>query len=377
MAFIFILSVASAHAEQRDVYYAGFGFVGSYADAKVNFPCSFQLLKELNSNGQPLLEEKLLSAIKEHNNPNLNLLLDTDKTGKGLSIAFGLSQESVSVEKLPSFYKSVFDIQAQITIFDFEEKKLIATYPVFVQLNDSSKKMPTSTDACKRIKQLYLTTDLNLNIFDEFVKRLDTIAIKKSYRNYLKVREIQFGEPFLLDMPNSINKESYKAFLANQFSAFLSSNQKLPILPYSKGHLIDGKMVMRMADSTEINLIMPSADYEINLSFQKLFKKKYEETPVQEAWIFASYMQLEMKVAGDSGRVLGDIAFKDMITKSVLKDEHAYDIWPVYQESLLNLMNNTTKEITNSEGKWINKQASARNISVELNLISQKLDASR
>jgi hypothetical protein len=136
-------------------------------------------------------------------------------------------------------------------------------------------------------------------------------------------------------------------------------------------------MVMRMADSSEINLIMPSADYEINLSFQKLFKKKYEETPVQEAWIFASYMQLEMKVAGDSGRVLGDIAFKDMITKSVLKDEHAYDIWPVYQESLLNLMNNTTKEITNSEGKWINKQASARNISVELNLISQKLDASR
>lgn len=368
-------------SDKTNVYYAGFSFVGNYEDNQRLYPHSVALSKELNAKGLPVLEQALASKVRTVTRSDIELLFDQIgdyRSGNAVTMAFAVDWENVSVEKIGDLYKIVVDLHAQILLFDYSEMKVIGSYPVAVQIRDAQEKEPSSECIHSMIRSLYLDNAYDVNIFDEFSTRLADVPVKLSFGQYLQVNNVIIEDKAVKHMPSSelADKKAFQTLVAQNFGKYLSLNQKVFLLPYSKGEAIGSKMALRFANGDIFNLTIPSPDYGIDLFVRGFKKVKAGENHAKVAWIYGSYLRIHVEQP-DFNKVYLDIPFKNAAIKEVPVSQTTVDDWTAFQESLFAFFYQFTKQVSDPSKEWLKKATKEKNAAKQLAAFNEILNKSR
>jgi len=383
--FLFHLMLVSAvWANPQKMYYAGFAFISDYADIGHEYPHS-KIISEITnpSNGRPEIEAVLTDKVRKLSNPNIEFVIDElgdPKSANALSLAMVVDWEDVCVEQLDAnVYKIVINLHGQALVFDFQSKKIVATYPFGVRFNDAQNSKPDEDHIQNLFYQLYFGSIGNSNFLDEFIARLQNINIKEGDDPHLKVTEVMLGNQSFNLMPAKVknNPEAYKKFVALQFGSFLAANQGVSVLPYTPGHAIKGKMALRFDSGTAIDLEAPKVEIPIIITVRGFKKVKLDENHTGASWAYGCF--INFKVLNPFGNPVIDTKFKNAAVKIIpagteMKPEVH---WSAFEESLLKLFHDLTQQITERSSSWISKRTKDKDAISKLKELDDLLKKNR
>ena len=385
---LLLVIFSSAHAYEESVYYAGISYIGDHSKAKNNFPFSSEIIDQKLSSGQLYLEPILLKKLRTVDRKDgLKIILDENsETTDALTMSFALEYESVTSEKIGDYYKTLIDIRANILIFDFSELMLISSYPVSIQLRDVSELKPSKSVLSEMVRALYTSNKYKINIFDEFVKRLSTIPIKRGFNNSIKVKKIIIEEKAKKIFPDinvSDPKQYLESLIAHSFSSSLSKNQNVPVLPYIEGEAVGRKMRLKIADGEAFNLEIPEETFSVIIYLRGFKQKILTENSIKSVKGYASYHRIVLKinVPGEEDSdddIKADTKYVKVLRKTILKNEnHTVDDWALYQESIQIFLDEFTKNISNLNEGWIEETAMVKTAKKDLVTFNQKIELCR
>lgn len=268
--FVVLISYASTSFAQ-DVYFAGFSFIGENDQNNIRYPVASKLINEKNSDGLSLLDELAKKEINKLKRTDLIVKKEQGRltSGNSLALAFSLNDESIESNKWNGKYLYIYRVVANILVFDFDEKKVIADYPVMVQYQDVSD-TPRNVGAHELIlRKIYTDQNFEQNIFKEWVRRLETVTIKPFYKEYLQVRSVKLDEGVFESLPEPLKKPNlYETQVAQLLELQLSTNQGVPLLPNTAGQSITDNnrgMIAKFSDGITYKLKLPEPAYVIDL----------------------------------------------------------------------------------------------------------------
>lgn len=358
------------------LYYAGIAYMGNYSAKNTLYKFSSRLIDD----DERLLQETLVERLKSIDNESFEVIIGAQpvdyKKEDALTMAFALEYENVSIEKIGGVYKMDIDLRANILVFDYNEMKIVASYPIAVQLRDASESTPTDSYLKSVIRELYISNKFKLNIFDEFVNRLTTLELKTSYSNTIKVSKVTITDDSKLKIPGIerlYEEDAYETLLAQMFSTYLSKNQNVSVLPYTKGHAIGNKMALQIANGDVYNLEIPKETYAIELELINLKKANLGGNEYKSIWGYASYLGIKLLIPGDND-VLMNAKFRGLVKKSILRSSpHTVNDWSIYKESMYRLVDSFTKNISEQDDDWLASVTATKNIADQLEVFNDKI----
>ena len=378
LAMMIVAAAPVSAAPIEKAYFAGFVFLSDDLDIGVRFPNSYQLAKK-SASAQNLLFDELAKRVRANMPTSFELEFGQSTAPGAVTLAFALDWENVSVVKIGDVYKVVIDLHAQILAFDFAEKKVIAAYPVAVQLRDGTKEEPTAEYLIQRVRELYFTDAHGVNIFDEFASRLKTLVIKEKYRNYIQLVNVSLTDRAAKKVAeiSPLRERAFKGFVGQHFTKFLSVNQDVAVLPFAKGNKIEKRMSARFADGSVFNFELPEPDYEMEIEYTGFGKKQLDKNDVWEAWLYVTGYNLKV-TEPLSGRQYLNSAFRDSVVgRQVVKETEKPDHWSLYQEAFFTLSTNLTKQISERSSDWLSKRTKTEDISAQLEVFEGILERCR
>ena len=376
-----MLGSTAIAADKIDVYYAGVSFIGNYADNQRLYPYSTALSNELNEDGLPVLEQELLKRIRVIDRPDVNFLigeLGDTRTGNAITMAFAVDWENVSIEQISGLYKIVIDLHVQILLFDYSTQKIIGSYPVALQVRDVSETEPTSEKIFSIIRSLYIGNDFGINIFDAFAKRLIEVPIQASVGSFLRVNNVILEDKAIIHIPeNETNSQSaFQTLVAQSFGKYLSLNQNVSLLPYTKGEAIGSKMTMSFSNGDIYNLSIPSPDYGIDLIVRGFKKVKAGENHAKVSWVYGSYVRIKVEQP-DTKKIYMNIPFVNAAIKEVPISQTVVDDWSAFQESLFSFFDQFSRQVSKPDKKWLKKATKEKDAKKQFSEFNKILNKSR
>jgi hypothetical protein len=351
LVVVFLCATTSllASPHKPALLYAGFGFVGTHASAKAEYRYSFELSEKAEGTHlDSLLREKLFpGGVMEVDFPGFTLKLQASDglEQQSLSMAFALDYESIGVEQIGQNFKLVFNLAGQVLIFDFSEGAVVGSVPVVIQLIDVQPREPDH-DAIRRvIEALYASSEYGVNLFDDLRVALDSISIQNNHLASIGVRNVTIDPLTSSFIPSSLGQHDFqglKEFLALSFGKYLAANQKVMLVPFTKGQAIGNKMALRFCDGSGLNLQLPEATFVVDLALQGLKKKVFQETPAGASVVFGSFLQLQISEPL-TGKIYLNEQHKKGVSKIIPASQENVAEWPAFQESLLILLDETTQ----------------------------------
>jgi hypothetical protein len=359
IVFLLLAICKAASAELLNLHYAGFALGGQASDSKKAFPTTSTLLNQRNASGVSILDAELNRRLKGavFRSISLDNSLGNVKTGDSLAIAFVLTWENVASEQLERDFKITVDLRAEALIFDFETMKVIAAYPFGVQVRDVSGNSPSPEKIRELISDVYFGG--NHNILDRFVEILRTANIKRSYGAYAQVISVDLEDKATALM-STVNADpsQTKTFIADSFDALLWKNDSIPVLPFSKGQAIGGRMSGVFSNGDVFNLSLPEADYRIHLTARGFKKVEVDSDASEIGFAYASYFHVSIdQPLREKPYLDGD--YKFAVSKVVPRAVAKTDDWAAYQESMLSLIDGLTKQFATIDTNWLGKWGDA------------------
>lgn len=346
-------NISSSSAPQ-DVYFAGVSFTGNYKDNNLNYPYSYDISK------QKPLDALFVQKLKKLNNPSLNVLtsLGNTESANALALSLSIDLETVNTAQLsPNQYKLVIDLYSQILVFDFNEKKIINSYPISLQYITLFDHNPSKNEIRAIFEGLYTgdNPDVKTNLFDLALEKMNKAQIKPKYGYRLAVAQVNLSpeaKKILTELKQS--EDNFKTIAAQSFSRYLVDEQQAAMLPYTKGQAIGSKMAARFVNGNVYNLEIPSADYVFDidvLNFKTLTDSTLSKTTNTQG--FFVYTNIEMKQP-DLNKVYMNSKFRGTEQVVLLKGQKA-NLLLSYQETLMNLFNGFSKNISHTDDDWYEK----------------------
>jgi len=382
--------ISVAWASPQKVYFAGFAFQSDASDIKDEYPYSSKIVALRTNDGKnSKIEEILGQKVDKVSNSSIKIVKGkgAHESGDALSLALVLDWEDVCIEELESdLFKIVLNLHGQILVYDFTEMQIVTSYPFGVRINDISKTEPGRDHIQNLFYRLYFEKIDKINFLDEFTKKLQQVQIKESYNHRLKVTEVVIGAKSHKFMPEKVknNLATYKNFVAQQFSSFLSTNQKVAVLPYTekngqkeqiiKGQAIMGKMALRFENATVLNLTVPEEDIPIKLKVRGFKKVELGKNHRGTSWVYGSFIRFTvLDPLGDS---VVNVKFKYAAVKKIPASQTKVTIesdWSAFEESLLALFNELTQQISERSSSWISKKTKDKSAKSQLKELEKLL----
>jgi hypothetical protein len=368
-------------ADVTPVNFAGFAYVGDDASTSASYPNTHRI--EADRVGDvSVLDDALRRHLQGLANPSFSLhfgSLASLKAGDGSAtvLAFALDRESTSVEQIGSKHKLVTELSAQALFVDFREMAVVATFPIVVQAIDILDAPPTSEQIAQAVRNLYLG-DGKANIFAAFSATLAHTQLNPTIERRVRVVDATIADGARAAMPalSGAAPGVGEAALAQDFSKFLSVNQRIPVLPPSKGHAIGNRMAARFADGTVYTLSIPEADYAIHLRLDELKRVDYASNAAGRSLIYGAFMQVRVEEPL-TGKVFFDARLRNGATKSVPASQQNIDDSAAYQDALLALMDKFTVALTDSDPAWAEKHAGDRAVAKQMKELEKVLQSCR
>ena len=347
-----------------DVTFAGFAFLGDFREKDKLYPYSSRLAEETVATGQTKLNHALFNAAKRINNPSINFKL-TDamdyKKGETISLAFAVSTEKTRVQGFRGKFFVHYEVYAQILVFDFSEMKVIATYPIRVQYSDMLNEKPSDAHSLGIFRKIYLEPGFKSNIVDMWVKRMNSIKIKESFGNYIRVVEVEIPPETLKFVPDDFSqKGGFNMQTAQLLETSLSANQLVPVVPYAEGGSM-GKMRVQFTNNDISDFKLPEPDYGIFLKVRP-FKKYTIDKKNYSQVTYGSFIDLKLRHL-DLDTTYMDASFRNVPMATLDKSANVkLNDWDEFLKSLHGLLDGFTKQISEMSSDWIENATRTENI---------------
>ena len=347
LTFSFFLYLFSFLSYSQNLYWAGFAFIGN-KDQSFRYPIATDIFEQDNS----ILSGTLRQTLSSIKRTDVNFIFETGKISKGdaISVAFGLSDESL--ERIIGSYgvTTNYTIYGQVLVFDFVEKKVLANYPVIATSTFTAKDMPSPDEDKKRFETMYLNINDDASIFSQWAKMFEKTKVKESTKMAtMGVRDIILSEKTLESMPKSLKKNGvFKSRTAQELEASIASIHNVPLIPYTIGEALGGKgsagLATRFEDNVSIELKLPEKDFVFDILIRG-FKKNETESDVQVQHLWGAY--INVKLLGYEDSVIFSHNFRKIEEAIFSKSSEikVLDNWIVYEVVLSNLIFDVMEQV--------------------------------
>ena len=345
LVFILLLSIGTiAAATPQDVKYAGFAFSGNYKDIPVNFKYT-ELLRNStkDKDGRSIFDKEFLKFFQDNKSSinNFNLLIGQDSDTK-ISMAIALTRESVSVVNIADVYKIVVNICCNVIFLDFNDMKVVASYPLYIEYIDARKEEPKDADIVELLRKLYFSDEFS--ILKVLKERVGNITLKNTAHLSLKIMNVEI-EDLAKDKLGVYknNLDAFKSVTAQKFSDLLSSKLNVAVLPYAKDYL-GAKMALVFSDAKTVEFTIPPSSYGINFTLRNLTKDTYKEGEGEDAYLFGAFSTIKV-YDPDLGTKYWEKKVKYGAVKNIPKLQKTADDFSIYDEIMGLVMLEGIKEM--------------------------------
>tara|TARA_B100000686_G_scaffold116153_1_gene123497 strand:+ start:365 stop:1597 length:1233 start_codon:yes stop_codon:yes gene_type:complete len=353
--------------EPLDVSFAGFAFVGDYREKDKLYPYSSKLAEETMTTGQTKLNHALFNAAKNIKNPSINFKLVSAmdiKKGETISLAFAVSTEKNRIQAFGNQFFVHYEVYAQILVFDFSEKKVLATFPIRIQYSEVLNQKPSEAHSLEIFRKIYLEPGFKANIVDMWVERMNSIKIKESFGNYIRISSVEVPSETLKFVPAKFSQnKSFNKQAAQLLETSLSANQKVPVVPYAEGGSLGKMRVQFVNNDISDDFKLPEADYGIDLKVRP-FKKYTVKKKGFSQVTYGSFIDLKLHHL-DLDTTYMDASFRNIPMATVAADVKLND-WDEFLKSLHGLLDRFTKQISEKSSAWLENATRTDNIKGQL-----------
>lgn len=336
------------------VYFGGHAFLSKFSDIKTGFPYLGALL---DGDGGVQFDRALLAAGRQG---GAQRKLDIDFDGlaalgagrEAVVMALAFDREVVQVSQLGRQWLMKIELSFQALVFDFSSKVVRASFPIAVGYNDLSPAKPSDADVRKAVDHL-LNGGQAGSVVSKFWSTVADIALPEPGARSLRVTKVALADAAaasLAQMPEA-NAGALTDNLGSEFGAFLSSNQKISVLPYASTQAVDGKMAARLSNGVIYNLTIPAPDYAISLTLDGLKKVQFAATPAGTTWIYGAFVTIAV-VEPLSGKTYFNDQVKLGANRTVPATQGATEDWPSFDEAIRQLFNEFTQALSGPDAKW-------------------------
>lgn len=371
------LNPSAAEELPLEVYFAGVSMIGDFNQNEIRYPVASRIWKEETQTGSNLLDDTLNQVLVGFENPYLDLKKrdikqKVDNTGSAeyTALSFALTDESVESNRWEDGYIYVYRVIAQILVFDFGDKMVIANYPVMVMLTDQDNHLRDEGEHAEIFRRIYLDPDYHVNIFKTWSETLRVQKIKREYGNYCRVRNVEVSDRAKEHIPaRLLENNAFQSQTAQIFEFILSTEHGVPLIPYTKGQAVGRSMCARFADASACTKLgLNDAEHVIDLRIRN-FKHLRKETEHRLDFSFGAYINVRVQDDYEPyvGRVRLDSKFRNINTVQLAKVENLkLDVWFGYQNSLRSLLGRFSKQIREKDRDTLKRMTKAEDIMDQL-----------
>jgi hypothetical protein len=307
-------------------------------------------MNEKVDRGMSKLDIDAQNAIKLIKNPNLQIItseLGDYKKDQGISAAVVIDSEDVSQEVIGGHVKIVVTLRGQIVAFNFKEMKVIGSYPLTAELIDAKDRKLSEQEVAASVKQLYGS------FIRELVDRFNKISINTDYTRGIQIKNIVIPN----DIAKSIQKSNQstkdiQTFVARNFEKYLSINQNVAILPFTKDQSVGGRLSARFSNGEIYNLEIPSPDYTISLELKKMKSVSVTSNSVEDVYGYLSIMNIKAEQP-EMKKTYLDFDVRYVLPVTIPKSMTDHDDRAHYLESTIQLVNTFSKQVTLQDSDWL------------------------
>ncbi len=358
--FIALSLISSIASAEDKLLFSGFAFSGNFENRKELYPYSSQIELLKSENGQALLNKVFYDKIKNRPNEDARLTTELGRIGQGnqITVAFALTYETVEYMELDGHLLLFLGINANVLAFDRATKQLIAAYPLRIRYHDSVNHRLNNEEIVALFKRLYLTNDLGINPFDEWLNRFAQISFKGRYTKYLQVKNIAI-EPEALTFI-SANKQSSKALknlIANELESSIATTNNIPIIPWSPGEVVGRVMALRFCDGNTFMLNLPTPDFEVDFGL-RAFRGAEVEGSYSKQKVYRVLGTIKILQSDVRKYHLNENIYNTQIVTLARAYDAKVEDWEQYKKTLNELLYETSKQFSSVNSDWIKEHAS-------------------
>jgi hypothetical protein len=354
--------------EPLNIIFAGFAFLGDCRENEKLYPFISRLAESAtcpNTSYQEL-NKRLFKAAERINNPGFKLKLsggaDINK-GETFSLAFAISKEKTRIQGFRGKFLVHYEVYAQGLVFDFAKnvRQVIATFPVRMQYSDMVNEKPSDAYSLEIFRKILLDPGFEANIVKQWVDRMNSVKIKESYGNYIKVAKVDVPAETLQFVPDNMSAKGGFATQTAQFlETSLSANQLVPVIPYAEGESV-GKMRVMFTGNTIYDLKLPEPDYGIFLKVRP-FKKFIIDKKNYSQVTYGSFIDVKLRQISMEETYM-EASFRNVPMATIDKTAGVkLNDWDEFQKSLQNLLDQFTKQISERSSDWIDNATRTENV---------------
>lgn len=371
-------SFAQHKNSQIEVFYAGVGFISQARDIpqKFKYLCLASAGKStegcINSD-----ENKFYKVLRGAKNKHLVFTGEKSNEKNAYIMAVALDRENLNIQKFNDGFSLIFDLSAQVILVNFSDQKVVGTYPIAVRYADFTNQKPSKAFISETFHQMLYGDKLPVSLLTEFKKRVPELRI---FRERLNIRfglmdvskqSLEYLQSHNVDLP------AFQRWMGESFSKALSYEQSMPVLPYSSGDAIGKKMPLKVANREAMNLIIPPADYVVDVKLRGLLKKKLGETGKRIAWSYINGLSVTFKHATSKRPPYFQGKFQYGRVREVPKTLAATDDIGEFEESIMSLMHQVSTNLTDSSKVWLKthmgKKAKVKTVLKDLEGLESKV----
>ena len=95
-------------------------------------------------------------------------------------------------------------------IFDFNDKRMIANYPVLVRYTSITDEIPSKESDIKQYTDMYLNLDSKVSVFNQWLKMFEKTRINEIKKLLLlELGKILYGDEVKKSLPDNLKKMKY------------------------------------------------------------------------------------------------------------------------------------------------------------------------
>ena len=301
--FIIVIILQPINLLATELLVAGFALSGEFSTNSENYRYTSKLINKNSLKFNKVIREK----IKE-NDYGHTFIFDYEDDVEKTAIAFTLARENLNISKTKEgLYRAKIRSLGQIMIFNNRDQIIDAIYSFPITFTKIFQKKPSEIEIENLFNEFYFgedsfqikevddngSTKCNeqitfVNYFDYMLNQIPCIDIKDTYSQRIKVKKIDISKKVkdLLD-EKGMSYKSLKQEVGLTVTSMLSTELKMPILPYIDEGQDIYQIKTRFSDSSEKNFKIPDSDFDINIEIKGFNKKMTDSDDIEEQWIYA------------------------------------------------------------------------------------------
>ena len=353
---------------KSNVIYGGFSF-GSILPENT-------LTKNVHdrSNGQSIIDNALLDAVKKINNKSFDVSFDLLKDSLSEDdqnvLVLVLDDETINYITIAGDNLTRTDIilNFQVIFFNAKNNYLNASIPIEVTKVLNSSKPLSQERLINELQEIYKN-----EVMKYFVQLVDKFELKNKYNNRIGVTKVIFEEKAktFISRNNKNNNIFKKNKFAKSLSSYLSFNNNIAVVPYSQDRTSSSIMIKFENSTREIKL--PDPDYHIHLTIRGFKSILFDEGNIDEQWIYGSYVNIKL-IQPDLDKIYFDERFKNGLnvefSKRSTKNKESFE-WIFYLDSLKILFDSFSKQTIKLDKKWLKNANDSKKIKKSFKKINE------